>query len=160
MSKKKNKSPDNFAFNSKARHDFAILETMEAGISLLGTETKSIKSGGKVQFTDSHVRDIHGELYLVNCYIAPYSMGTHGNHEPTRTRKLLLHRKEILRLGIKAREKGLTLVPLRFYAKGRLIKVEIGLGKGKKAFEKREDLKSKNVERDLQKSFKQSQIKI
>lgn len=160
MSKKKNKNPDNYVLNSKARHDFSILESVEAGIALVGTETKAIKSGGKVQFSDAHVRDIEGELYLVNCYIAPYSMGTHGNHDPTRTRKLLLHKKEILRLGQKAREKGLTLLPLRFYAKGRLIKVEIGLGKGKKSFEKREDLKTKNVERELQKRFKQNQIKI
>ncbi|MBT3786181.1 SsrA-binding protein SmpB [bacterium] len=160
MSKKTSKYPGTYAFNSKAKHDFSILETVEAGIVLQGTEAKAIKSGGKVQFADAHVRDIGGEMYLINCYIAPYSHGTHQNHEPTRTRKLLLHRKEILRLSQKVREKGLTLVPLRFYAKKGLIKVEIGLGKGKKSFEKREDHKTRTVQRDLQRNFKQSQIKV
>lgn len=103
---------------------------------------------------------MHGEVYLINAYIAPYENSSWEPHNETRTRKLLLHKKEITRLWSKAQEKGLTLVPLKMYPKAHLIKLEVGLGKGKKSYEKRDDLKKRSVERDLSRDFKKSQIKV
>lgn len=148
------------AENKKARHDYQIEETIEAGVLLTGSETKSIKSGGSIQFADSYVKPIRSELYLVNCSIARLKQANILNHEETRTRKLLLHKLEILKLSQKCEEKGLTLVPLKFYLKGPWIKLLIGLAKGRKTFEKRDELKKKNVARELARDFKSSQLKI
>lgn len=162
MTKKSKKkiNQQNYAVNKKARAEFAISETIEVGIQLVGSETKSIKTGGAVHLKEAFVRIMKGEVFLINAYIAPYENASWESHNETRTRKLLMHKKEIIRFWSKAQEKGLTLVPLRMYPKGHLIKLEIGLGKGKKAFEKRDDLKKRSVQRDLNRDFKQSQIKV
>ena len=162
MTKKSKKkiNQQNYAVNKKARAEFAISETIEVGIQLVGSETKSIKTGGAVHLKEAYVRIMKGELFLINAYIAPYENASWESHNETRTRKLLMHKKEIIRFWSKAQEKGLTLVPLRMYPKAHLIKLEIGLGKGKKAFEKRDDLKKRSVQRDLNRDFKQSQIKV
>tara|TARA_Y100000589_G_scaffold202509_1_gene191003 strand:- start:2042 stop:2530 length:489 start_codon:yes stop_codon:yes gene_type:complete len=162
MTKKSKKkiNQQNYAVNKKARAEFAISETIETGIQLVGSETKSIKTGGAVHLKEAFVRIMKGEVFLINAYIAPYENASWESHNETRTRKLLMHKKEIIRLWSKAQEKGLTLVPLRMYPKAHLIKLEVGLGKGKKAFEKRDDLKKRSVERDLNRDFKQSQIKV
>lgn len=160
MSKKSKQSPGVYAFNKRARHDYTILDTFEAGLTLIGTEVKSIKSGGKIQFNDSFVKIINEEAYLINCFITKYAHAATYNHDETRTRKLLLHKKEIIKLTHKLAENNLTLVPTKIYANKHLIKIEIGLAKGKKDFEKRDDLKKKDVNRDLSKQFKQGQFKI
>ncbi len=134
--------------NKKAYHDYFVLETFEAGISLLGTEVKSVKQG-KINLKDSYAKVKDGEIYLFNAHISHYKHGNIFNHEPTRTRKLLLHRKEIDRIIGKINEKGLTLVPLKVYLKKGLVKVELGLCKGKKTHDKREEIKRRDIEREL-----------
>lgn len=129
MSKRKNNA---IARNKKASHDYFIEETIEAGIVLQGTEIKSIRAG-RVQMKDAHARiDPHGEVQLINMHISPYEQGNRFNHDPTRTRKLLLHRKEIDRLLGLTQQKGYALVPLKMYIKNGFAKVLLGLGKGKK----------------------------
>jgi SsrA-binding protein len=139
-----------FATNRSAKHFYEILETYEAGIVLNGFEVKSIREG-KVQIKDSYAGFEKGELYLYNCHISPYSHHTHATLtpiDPLRKRKLLMHKLELKRLRGKSEEKGLTLIPLRFYQKGRKIKVEISLCKGKKTFDKRESIKKREIERE------------
>jgi SsrA-binding protein len=128
------------------------MERAEAGVSLRGTEVKSIREGG-LNFRDSFVDFRGGELYLVGCRIGPYSHGNLLNHAEGRDRKLLLHKREILKLGGKATEKGMTLVPLRAYFKNGRVKVEIGLAKGKKAHDKRASLKRKEIERETRQAL-------
>ncbi|SMO63719.1 SsrA-binding protein [Balnearium lithotrophicum] len=140
--------------NKKAFFDYEILEKYEAGIELKGTEVKSIREG-KVNLRDSFVRIENGEAYLFNAYIAPYTHGNLFNHEPTRRRKLLLHKREIKRLLGKVQEKGLTIVPLRMYFNKRgKVKVEIALVRGKKKYDKREAIKRRELEREAQKAMK------
>lgn len=139
--------------NKKAYFDYEIIETYEAGIVLLGTEVKSAKEG-KINLRDSFVKIINGEAFLLNCHISPYSHGNITNHDPTRTRKLLLHRKELNKLIGKSKEKGLTLIPLKIYEKGNKIKVEISLAKGKKKFDKRESIKEKDISREINRELK------
>jgi SsrA-binding protein len=141
------------ARNKRAYYDYEILDTLEAGIILTGTEVKSLREG-KAQLRDSYVHMNNGEAFLFNCHISPYSHGNISNHEPTRTRKLLLHRREIDRLDAKAAQKGLTIIPLKIYFKGSHAKVEIGLGRGKKFFEKRETIKSKEADREIRRALK------
>ncbi|MFD2761456.1 SsrA-binding protein SmpB [Lentibacillus juripiscarius] len=144
------------AQNKKARHDFFIEETIEAGIVLRGTEIKSIRAS-RVNLKDSHARiDRRGELQLVNMHIAPYEQGNQFNHDPTRSRKLLLHRKEIDKLAGQIHQKGYSLVPLKVYIKNGVAKVLIGIGKGKKKYDKREDLKRKQMKRDADRAVKES----
>ncbi|QKY69863.1 SsrA-binding protein SmpB [Lentibacillus sp. CBA3610] len=144
------------AQNKKARHDFFIEETYEAGIVLRGTEIKSIRSG-RINLKDSHARiDHRGEMQLVNMHIAPYEQGNQFNHDPTRSRKLLLHRKEIDKLVGLIQQKGYSLVPLKVYIKNGVAKVLIGVGKGKKKYDKREDLKRKQMKRDADRAVKES----
>ncbi|HEY4602130.1 MAG TPA: SsrA-binding protein SmpB [Cerasibacillus sp.] len=151
MSKQKGKT---IAQNKKARHDYFIEDTIEAGIVLQGTEIKSIRTG-RVQMKDSHARiDQNGEVQLINMHIAPYEQGNRFNHDPTRTRKLLLHRKEIDRLMGLMQQKGYALVPLKIYIKNGFAKVLLGLGKGKKQYDKREDLKRKQMKRDIDRAVK------
>jgi SsrA-binding protein len=135
------------ATNRKAYFHYEVLERAEAGLALVGTEVKSIRDGG-LSFSDSYVDFRGGELVLVGCRIAPYSHGNLLNHSPERDRKLLLHKREILKLGGKVTERGLTLVPLRAYMKNGRVKMEIGLARGKQAHDKRESIKKKDQERE------------
>ncbi len=139
--------------NRKAYHDYNIEETLEAGIVLLGTEVKSLREG-KANLKDSYVIVKDSEVFLLNCHISPYSHGNIMNHEPLRTRKLLLHLKEIERLRGKIAQKGYTLIPLKIYFKGSFAKVEIGLVKGKKLFEKRETIKEREARREIARAMK------
>jgi len=135
------------ATNRKAFFNYEILERAEAGVSLVGTEVKSIREGG-LNFRDSYVEFRGGELFLVGCRIGPYSHGNLQNHAEDRVRKLLLHKREIQKLGGKATEKGLTIVPLKAYFKKGRVKLEIGLARGKRAHDKREAIKRKDIERE------------
>jgi len=135
------------ATNRKAFFHYEVLERAEAGIVLVGTEVKSIRAGG-LEFKDAYVDPRAGELLLVGCRIAPYSHGNLMNHAPDRERKLLLHKREILKLQSRVTERGLTLLPLRAYLKDGRVKLEIGLARGKRAHDKREAIKKKDQERE------------
>jgi SsrA-binding protein len=139
--------------NRKAYADFDILEKYEAGILLTGSEVKSVRDG-KINLKDSYALVKQEEALLFNCHISPYNFAHQFNHEPTRTRKLLLHKREILRLMGKVKERGLTIVPLRVYFKGKHIKVEIGLAKGKKIWGKREEKRKKTVDKEVRIALK------
>jgi SsrA-binding protein len=141
------------ATNRKAYHDYFIQETYEAGISLVGTEVKSLRAG-KANLKDSYVHIKNGEAFLLNCHISPYSHGNIQNHEPLRTRKLLLHKREIEKLWGKLKQTGLTLIPLKLYFKDGKAKVEIGLAKGKRQYEKRETIKKKEAAREIERHLK------
>jgi SsrA-binding protein len=139
--------------NRKAYHDYSIEETIEAGMSLAGTEVKSLREG-KANLKDSYVLIKNMEAFLLNCHISPYSHGNIMNHDPVRTRKLLLHKKEIVRLQGKIAQKGYTLLPLKIYFKEGRAKVEVGLAKGKREYEKRETIKEKEANREIEKAMK------
>ena len=141
------------ANNKKAYHDYFILETYEAGISLAGTEVKSMRMG-KCSIKESFIRIENGEVFVYGMHISPYEKGNIFNKDPLRVRKLLLHRQEINKLLGKMKEKGMTLVPLKVYFKGSLVKVEIGLAKGKKLYDKRADIAKKDQAREAQRDFK------
>lgn len=141
--------------NKKAYHDYSIEETYEAGISLLGTEVKSMREG-RVNLKDSYAIIKGNEVFLFNCHVSPYSHGNLQNHDPLRTRKLLLHRREIDKLWGKLSQKGFTLIPLRIYFKRGKVKVEIGLVRGKRKYEKREALKEKEAQREIQRHLRSS----
>ncbi|MFC1967615.1 SsrA-binding protein SmpB [Chloroflexota bacterium] len=143
------------ATNRKAYHNFYIGESIEAGIALTGSEIKSLRDG-RVSLGDAYVRPVDGELWLVNAHIARYEASSYMSHEPTRSRKLLLHRKEINNLVSKVKEKGLTLVATRIYLKKGLAKVEVAQAKGKKLYDKRESIARRDVEREMGREFKQS----
>ena len=136
------------ATNRRARHEYEILETLEAGLVLRGTEVKSLRTG-QVNFKDSYATVRNGEAWLLGCHINPYSHGTDANHDPERDRKLLLHRREIARLSGRIAERGLTLVPLRLYFKDGRAKIELGLGRGKKLHDKRSTLRERDVKREM-----------
>ena len=142
------------AVNRKARFDFHILEAYETGITLKGTEVKSVREG-LVTLKDSFGKVDNGEVFLYNMHISPYSHGSYSNVEPTRKRKLLLHKNEILRLTGKLSVGGLVLVPLKVYLKGNLVKVEIALAKSKKLFDKRDAIKKREVERNIKRTLAQ-----
>ncbi len=139
--------------NRKAFFNYQVLDRLEAGISLLGTEVKSIREGG-LNFRDSFVEFRNGELFLVGCRIGPYSHGNLLNHAEDRDRKLLLRKREILKFGGKATEKGLTLIPLKAYFKRGRVKVEIGLARGKQIHDKREAIKRRDIERETRQAVK------
>ena len=142
------------ASNRQAFHNYFIGDRFEAGLALLGTEVKSLRAGG-VNLKDAFARIERGEAFLHNCHIAPYSHAGYANHDPLRTRKLLLHRQEILKLAQKTRSGGHTLVPLRLYlAKGR-VKVEIALAKGKKLWDKREAIKEKDQQKEARAAIRE-----
>lgn len=143
----------NIAENRKARHDYFIEESYEAGIALVGTEVKSCRLG-RVNLRDGYAAIQQGELFLENVHISPYEQGNRFNHEPLRKRRLLMHKGEILRLLGKVREKGYTLVPLRLYFKKGRVKVEIGLAKGKKSYDKRDDIAARDVEREMARAMR------
>ena len=139
--------------NKKARYNYSIEDTYEAGIALMGTEVKSLREG-RANLGDSYGKIENGEIFLVDAHISPYNFGNRFNHDPLRTRKLLLHKKEIRRLIGKVQERGFTLIPLRLYFSNGKAKVELGLGKGKKLFDKRETLKRKTMQREMERGRK------
>lgn len=141
------------AQNKKARHDYSIIDTMEAGMVLQGTEIKSIRNS-RINLKDGFVRVRNGEAFLYNVHISPYEQGNIFNHDPLRTRKLLLHKKQIARLVGETKNAGVTIVPLKVYIKNGYAKVLIGLAKGKKSYDKREDLKRKDVDRQIDQTLK------
>lgn len=152
MAKKKNNS-NILANNKKAFHEYEISDRYEAGVSLLGTEVKSLRAG-KANLKESYIRARGQELFLIDCHISPYSHGTANNHEATRPRKLLLHRREITKLITASTQRGFTIIPLKFYLRGPLIKLEIGLAKGKQLYDKRETKKRKDIERETRRQLK------
>jgi SsrA-binding protein len=139
--------------NRKAYHDYFILEKFEAGMSLLGTEVKSLR-GGRANLKESYVIIKDSEAFLLNCHISPYSHGNIQNHDPVRTRKLLLHKKEIEKLWGSISQKGLTIVPLKIYFKNGKAKIEIGVAKGKRQYEKRESIKERESKREIERHMK------
>lgn len=150
--------PDEFkvlATNRKAYHDYFIEETFEAGMALTGTEIKSVRAGA-INLRDSFAQVRDGEMWLQNVHISPYEAGNRFNVDPYRTRKLLLHRKEINRLLGRAQEKGLTIVPLRVYLKKNRAKVEIALVKGKRQYDKREAISKRDADHEIQRAFKET----
>lgn len=153
MEKKTNKI---IAENRKARHDYFIHETYEAGIALTGTEVKSLRAG-KANLKDSYAAVENAELILRNMHVSPYEQGNRFNHDPLRPRKLLMHRYEIDKLIGKTREKGYTLVPLKLYFVRGRVKVEIGLATGKKTYDKRQDIAERDAKRDIDRAVRDRQ---
>ncbi len=142
--------------NRKARHDYQIEETYEAGLVLAGTEVKSLRAG-RANLKDSFARVDKGEVFLYNAHISPYDQASRFNHDPRRTRKLLMNKYEIRRLIGRVQEKGLTLVPLRMYFKNGRAKVELALAKGKKLYDKRDDIAARDAKREVEKAFRERQ---
>jgi SsrA-binding protein len=141
------------ATNRKAHHDYNIIEALEAGIALRGSEIKSVRAS-RVSLGEAYVKPENGELWLINAHIARYDAASYMCHEPTRRRKLLVHHKELRNLLGKLAEKGLTLVPLKMYLKERTAKLEIGLGRGKKLYDKRETIARRDAEREIERTLK------
>ncbi len=148
--------PVTFATNHKARRDYEILETFETGIELKGTEIKSIRQH-RVSLDDSFARIDDGELFLYNMHVSPYEQGGRFNADPIRLRRLLMHRREIDRLAGLLSQKRVTLIPLRLYQQHGLVKVELAVGKGKRVFEKRDRIREREVERELQRAVRSRQ---
>jgi SsrA-binding protein len=140
------------AVNRKAYHDYHVEETIEVGMVLTGTEIKSVRAG-RVNLREAYARIENGEAWLLNCHIAPYEQGNRYNHEPTRKRKLLLHREQINRLQGKVNEKGLTLVPLRLYIRNDVAKIALGLVRGKKLYDKREVIAKRDAAREVERDL-------
>jgi SsrA-binding protein len=145
------------AQNKKAWHDYFIEDTYEAGIALVGTEVKSLRAG-KCSIKESFIKNINGELFILNMHISPYEKGNIFNKDPLRTRKLLLHRYEINKIQGAVTIKGYTIVPLKVYLKGSMMKMEIGIAKGKKKYDKRQDIAKKDQRREAEKKFKVSNL--
>ncbi len=147
-----NKSEERIAIsNRRARFEYEILDSFEAGIVLVGSEVKSLRQG-KANLQDSYALVKNGEVWLLNMHINPYEQANQFNHDPLRTRKLLLNKSEIAKLQVKTNEKGLTLIPLKLYFKKGNAKVQLGIGKGKKLHDKRESIKERDVEREMRRS--------
>ncbi|WP_338653523.1 SsrA-binding protein SmpB [Sporosarcina psychrophila] len=144
------------AVNKKANHDFAIEETIEAGIVLQGTEIKAIRTS-KVQLRDAFIRIRNNEAWITNMHISPYDHGNQFNHDPVRSRKLLLHKKQISKLIGQTKEQGTAIVPIKMYLKDGFAKVLIGVGKGKKDYDKRQDLKKKDAKREIDRALRDRQ---
>ena len=140
--------------NRRARHDYHVLDSFEAGIALVGTEVKTLRMTGGMTLKDSYAEIEKGELYLVGTHINPYEKGNIYNHDPERPRKLLMHKREILKQGQRVAEKGLTLIPLRVYFKEGRVKVELGLCSGKKTLDKRVTIKERESKRDMDRALK------
>ena len=142
------------AQNKKARHDYSIIDTMEAGMVLQGTEIKSIRNS-RINLKDGFIRVRNGEAFLHNVHISPYEQGNIFNHDPLRSRRLLLHRQEINKLIGKVKEKGYALVPLKLYFKHGLVKLELALAVGKKLYDKRQDMAKKDAKREMERALKE-----
>ena len=142
--------------NKKAFHDYSIDETLEAGVQLLGTEVKSLREG-KANLKDSYALVKDGEVFVHEMHISPYTFGNRQNHDPLRVRKLLFHKGEIKRLYGKSRERGLALIPLKLYFKNGKVKLEIGVGRGKKLYDKRESLKVKDDRREIERGMRRKE---
>ena len=140
--------------NRKARHDYAVLDTFEAGIVLQGTEVKSLRQG-KANLKDSYARVEGSEIFLHHLHISEYEQGNRANHDPVRTRKLLLHKREIARLRGRVQEKGLTLVPLKLYFKRGVAKVELALARGKRDYDRRHDIARRDAQREMQRALRE-----
>lgn len=145
--------------NKKAYHDYFILDTYEAGIALHGTEVKSLRMG-KCSIKESFIRVENGEMFIYGMHISPYEKGNIFNKDPLRVRKLLLHKAEINKMLGKTKEKGMSIVPLKVYFKGSLVKVEIGLAKGKKLYDKRQDIAKKDQKREAERDFKVRSLRV
>lgn len=145
------------ATNKKARFEYSIEETLEAGIQLVGTEVKSLREG-RCNIAEGYISEKNGELFLRNVNITEYKHGNINNHDPMRIRKLLLHKAEIIKINRQVKEKGITVIPLKFYFKGSNVKVEIGICKGKKLYDKRETMKERDskkaIEREMKKNYR------
>lgn len=148
-------SVKNIAQNKKARHDYFIEETYECGIELVGTEVKSLREG-KVNLKDSYASITEGEVFVKNMHISPYEKGNIFNKDPLRERKLLLHKREILKLIGKIKEKGYSLIPLSLYFKNSKVKLELALARGKKLYDKRDDIAKKDASREIDRRMKES----
>jgi SsrA-binding protein len=154
MSEKQDQGEKLLATNRKAYHEYFILDKLEAGMALLGTEVKSIREA-RINLKESYAAVKEGEAFLFNCHVSPYTHGNRENPDPLRRRKLLLHKREIRKLIGKTQEKGLTLVPLRVYLKRGRIKIELGVARGKKLFDKRESERRKETDRETRAAIKQ-----
>jgi SsrA-binding protein len=152
----RDKARKNLASNRKAFFDYSVEEKLECGIELVGTEVKSLKDG-KFSFADSYAKIENDQLWLEGLHITPYVFGNINNHDPDRLRRLLVHKKEIKRLRRKVMEKGLTLIPLAFYLLHGLVKLELGVCRGKKLYDKREVIKNRDLNREIQREFKAKQ---
>jgi len=146
------------AVNRKAHHDYFILEKFEAGIELFGTEVKSVRAGG-VNLKDSYCSVKNGELFAYGLHISPYEKGNIFNRDSMRPKKLLMHKREIMRLFGKVKQEGLTIIPLQMYLKGSLVKVEIGLAKGKKLYDKRDDMARRDAGREMERTMKDKNLR-
>jgi len=142
------------AINRRARHEYEVDETLEAGLVLSGTEIKSIRAG-RVNLAEAYARIEHGEAWLIGAHIAPYEQGNRNNHEPTRTRKLLMHRDQIAELVGRTQAKGYTLVPLKLYIRNGMAKLELGVARGKKAHDKRRAIAERDMRRELERTTKE-----
>jgi SsrA-binding protein len=143
----------NITTNRRARHDYEIFDTYEAGLVLRGSEVKSLRDG-RANLKDSYAIVKDGEMFLIGCHISPYSFARDGGHDPERTRKLLLHRREIERIRIQIEERGRTLIPLQMYFKDGKAKVELGVARGKAQYDKRETLKRKQADREMERAMR------
>ncbi|MEO8247498.1 MAG: SsrA-binding protein SmpB [Chloroflexota bacterium] len=152
-------SDETIAVNRRARHEYAIEETVEAGLVLTGTEIKSIRAH-KANLAEAYARIDGNEAWLIGAHIAPYAEGNRWNHEPTRTRKLLLHRGQILELITLTKAKGLTLIPLRLYIRNGMAKLELGVARGKRAHDKRRTIAERDMRRELERETKQARVKL
>ena len=150
---------ETIAVNRRARHEYAIEETVEAGLVLTGTEIKSIRAH-KANLAEAYARIDGDEAWLIGAHIAPYAEGNRWNHEPTRTRKLLLHRGQILELINLTKAKGLTIIPLRLYIRNGMAKLELGVARGKKAHDKRRTIAERDMRRELELETKQARVKL
>lgn len=157
MAEKTEKSEKSITTNRAAFHEYHILETYEAGIELTGTEVKSARDG-RVNLKDAYARIDGGQAWLLNAHISPYTHGNRENHDPTRERRLLLHKREIERLRSRIDEKGLTIIPIRFYFKNRLIKCELAVARGKKLYDKRETEARRDQERAARAAIKKRSV--
>lgn len=154
MTRRSDGETKQIASNRKALHDYTIEDTYEAGVSLTGTEIKSVRAG-RVSLRDGYVQIRNGEAWLLNVHISPYDFGNRENHEPKRERRLLLHRQEIRRLLSKVAERGWTIVPLRIYLREGRAKIEIGLAHGKRLYDKRDAVAERDMDRDLRRAVKE-----
>ena len=145
------------AMNRKAYYDYHVLESLEAGIALTGTEIKSVRAGA-VNLREAYAQVVEGEVWLLNTHIARYEAGNRNNHEPTRPRRLLLHRRQIHELQRQIQEKGVTLIPLKLYLKDQLAKVELGLVRGKKQYDKRESIARREAEREMARAVRREAL--